>query len=226
MQMTEERKQQLWKSFTTAHQVSMRGVPLFEENDTGVIVFPYGSNGRPMLRRSSSMEAMMRALGAAAISEYNRSADDVDGILYMMFRNVGPEVVPLYVGKSELYGKGDRNLSANIADLASGGSMFGRWGYNYAYHIGDLSAATLDGHPPAKRSPKYVKWSSSLFDIDGDIVRPKFQIRFWSTLWSRDSQSIWADYGGTRLAFEEYLLIGIGSDLFPNDLLNNEGRNR
>ena len=27
-----------------------------------------------------------------------------------------------------------------------------------------------------------------------------------------------------RLAFEEYLLIGVASDLFPNDLLNREGR--
>ena len=28
------------------------------------------------------------------------------------------------------------------------------------------------------------------------------------------------------LAFEEYFLVGVARDLFPNDLLNREGRNR
>jgi hypothetical protein len=39
-------------------------------------------------------------------------------------------------------------------------------------------------------------------------------------------QSIWREFGATRLAFEEYLLIGVASELFPHDLLNLEGRNR
>ena len=29
-----------------------------------------------------------------------------------------------------------------------------------------------------------------------------------------------------RLAFEEYVLLGVARDLFPNDLLNREGRNK
>ena len=38
-------------------------------------------------------------------------------------------------------------------------------------------------------------------------------ILFWATLWGPDSLSIWHDYGATRLAFEEYLLIGVASDV-------------
>jgi hypothetical protein len=104
--------------------------------------------------------------------------------------------------------------------------MFGRWGYNYAYHVGDLSAVTLPGHDESKQTPKYRKWREQLFDVSGQSVRPRFDIRFWATLWTPEAKSVWADYGSTKLTFEEYLLIGIASDLFPNDLLNNEGRNR
>ena len=49
---------------------------------------------------------------------------------------------------------------------------------------------------------------------------------FWGCLWGPDRMSIWPDYGSTKLAFEEYLLIGVASDVFPNSLLNREGRNR
>jgi len=41
---------------------------------------------------------------------------------------------------------------------------FARWGYNYAYHFGDLSAAALPGHIAAKAMPKYRKWAQALFE--------------------------------------------------------------
>lgn len=50
--------------------------------------------------------------------------------------------------------------------------------------------------------------------------------RFWVCLWGSDKQDIWRKYRSTRLAFEEYLLIGVANDRFPNDLLNRQGRNR
>jgi hypothetical protein len=37
-------------------------------------------------------------------------------------------------------------LSANLIHLATDSSKFGRWGDNYAYHIGDLSSVVLPGH--------------------------------------------------------------------------------
>lgn len=224
--MNENLKQKLWQSFIHEHSIIASSVPLFATNDFGVEVFPYGPNRRPMLQRSAEMDELMRRLGRQAIAQFNTQNPNCDGILYMMIRMEGMNVIPLYIGKAELYGKSERNLSVNISDLTSGMSKFGRWGYNYAYHIGDLSAATLPGHPEEKRSPKYSRWSSMLFEIVEQTVRPKFDIRFWATLWTKECQSIWHEFGPTKLTFEEYLLIGIASDLFPNDLLNNEGRNR
>ena len=126
-----------------------------------------------------------------------------------MLKRDGERVVPLYIGKAETFGKGDRNLSANISDLATGTGKFGRWGYNYAYHIGDLSAVTLAGHPENKSTAKYAAWRDALFAIEDAIVRLKSDILFWACLWGRDTQSIWRGYGNTKLAFEEYLLIGV-----------------
>jgi hypothetical protein len=38
------------------------------------------------------------------------------------------------------------SLSVNLERLATDNSRFGRWGDNYAYYIGDLSAIVLSGH--------------------------------------------------------------------------------
>ena len=119
--------------------------------------------------------------------------------------------MPLYIGKAETFGKGDGNLSANISDLATGNSKFRQWGYNYAYHIGDLSAATLVGHPGAghefdKVTPKYTAWRDALFDIREGRVHLKEKTFFWACLWGPESPSVWEEYGPTRLAFEDYLL--------------------
>lgn len=51
-------------------------------------------------------------------------------------------------------------------------------------------------------------------------------VYFWATAWSIESYNIWHDFGPCFLSFEEYLLIGVAFELFPNVLLNNEGVNR
>ena len=219
-------KMKLWNRFIDAHRVIDEAVPLLSIRDGAIVVFSYGANNRPMLRRSQEMGLLLRTLGKTLVAEFNSSMLIHDGILYMMLTRHDQVVVPRYIGKAEVIGKGDHNLSANISDLITGDGKFGRWGYNYAYHLGDLSAACLPGHPDSKRTRKYARWRDGLFDIKDDRVRPKSELLFWATLWSPERSSIWAEYGSTRLAFEEYLLIGIASDLFPDYLLNSEGRNR
>lgn len=217
-------KLNLWYSFIASNRIDEESVPLFASNGGLVVTMPYGQDGRLVLRRSVEMDSLMRRLGQELISEFREGNVRHDGILYLMFRREPSGVVPLYVGKAEIYGKGDANLSANIADLASGEGMFGRWGYNYAYHIGDLSAVTLKGHPDSKRTQKYEHWRRALFDDANDSLRMKGDVRFWACLWGPDRQSVWREFGVTRLAFEEYLLIEVASDLYPHDLLNRTGR--
>lgn len=219
-------KQALWDDFVSAHQVDQSSVPLFAIENGLVTSFAYGRDQRLMLKRSAEMNTLMRRLGEKLMGEFRQNIILHDGILYLMFRRENGSVIPLYFGKAEIFGKGDANLSANISDLATGDGKFGRWGYNYAYHIGDLSAVTLPGHPEGKRTRKYDDWRKALFSDQETPLTTNGDIRFWACLWGPDRQSIWREFGTTRLAFEEYLLIGVASDLFPNHLLNREGRNR
>ena len=226
MSCSQQAKLNLWMDFLATNKVDENSVPLFATESEVVATMTYGRNGRLVLMRSPEMDALMRRLGGQLIDEFHGDRVVHDGILYLMFRRENGGVVPLYFGKAEIYGKGYGNLSANISDLATGEGKFGRWGYNYAYHIGDLSAATLPGHPVEKKTRKYDAWRSSLFVGNSESVVLNGEVRFWACLWGSDRQSIWREYGATRLAFEEYLLIGVASDLFSNALLNREGRNK
>lgn len=146
-------KNELWNGFIKSNNVVEDSVPLFASKDGIAKSIEYGKNNRLILARSSEMEKRMRKLGNLLAAQHESGTVTSSGILYMMFRYEQNKVVPLYIGKAEIFGKGDKNLSANISDLVSGNSMFGRWGYNYAYHLGDLSAVTLPGHPEANRHP-------------------------------------------------------------------------
>ena len=220
----------LWERFCSIHQVLQLSVPLFERDaDLRVPSSPYGRDQRLILRRSAAMESLYVHLGDRVLRAFHEGRHDVEGILYMMFRPGGWDdtyVVPLYIGRTGMFGvKG--GLSANLAAIRSDRGKFGRWGSNYAYHIGDLSAVACPGHPESKRSLKYQRWAERLFvDAPSETPTLRTDTRFWATVWDSGSQSIWQEFGHTSLAFEEYLLIGVSSVLFPDDLLNDEGVNR
>ena len=104
---------------------------------------------------------------------------------------------------------------------------FARWGDNYAYHIGDLSAAVLINHPVEKRNPKYSAWAATLFrSTPTDKPKLAFDIYFWAKAWKSTDVGVWPELSSTRLAFLEYLLIGVASTAFDGSLLNYEGKNR
>ena len=136
-------------------------------------------------------------------------------------------LMPLYIGKAETFGRGDGNLSANLRNLRINKDKFARWGDNYAYHIGDLSAAVLTSHPIEKRNPKYIEWASRIFnDAPNDQPQLAFTVHFWAKAWKSSDVGIWPELSPTRLAFLEYLLIGVASAVFNDSLLNYEGRHR
>jgi hypothetical protein len=216
----------LWDRFCAEHHVAERGVPLFAARPDGSVeVFPYGRDGRPVLRRSAAMETMVvEAVDAVLAAE----RPDAEGLLYMMHRVGGDcRVVPLYIGKAGRHGRSGAAVSANIASIRANAGRFARWGYNYAYHMGDLSAAALPGHPAAKVQPKYVRWARRLFhEAPVGAPRPRVEARFWCAAWGPRSPNIWREFGACPLSFAEYLLIGVAGLLFPDDLLNDEGVNR
>ena len=155
------RKQAIWDAFCDAHDVAQGGTPLFETDEAGnVEVFAHGRDGRPMLRRSAEMAKLL----ANTVEQVLASSSGADGVLYLMHRiDTDGRVVPLYIGKAGRYGRSG-GVWANLLAIHRDTGEFARWGYNYAYHLGDLSAATLPGHLPSKTVPKYRRWAKSLFD--------------------------------------------------------------
>lgn len=202
-------------------------MPLFGANGESVAVRPLGIGGRPVLARSSEMEALIVSETRKVLTDYASGAGEYEGLIYMMLWPDGGRALPLYVGKSEKYGRGGGNLSANIASIETNRHKFCRWGNGYQYHIGDLSAVVCPGHPPEAANAKYRKWAERLFKSSpGPDLRLRRETRFWAEAWRKGSAGLWEEYGDTSLTFLEYQLIGVASDLFPETLLNTEGVNR
>lgn len=214
----------LWQTFCDRHAIVRTSVPLFEVEGARVVTREQGHDHRLILARSRAMEDLV-------VREVHRVLDvgsPFEGILYLMFwPGDGGLVEPLYIGRAGRYGRGDGNVSANLKNIATDRGKFARWGSGYAYHIGDLSAAACPNHSQSKVTPKYTRWARRLF-VAVPERRPRLHrpVSFWCTAWSSDSPSIWQEFGATSLAFEEYLLIGVASILFPETLLNTEGVNR
>lgn len=158
------------------------------------------------------------------VADWQQGRRCYDGLIYIMYRtDQDGRVIPLYIGKAETLGKGSGNLSANLINLHKDRSKFARWGDNYAYHMGDLSAAVLAGHPSGKVNRKYEDWASALFEPVQVCARLRSPVFFWAKAWSPHDKGIWTDLSPTRLAFLEYLLIGVASTVFGHTLLNREG---
>ncbi|MFC4170284.1 hypothetical protein [Teichococcus aestuarii] len=216
----------LWDRFCEEHHIPERGVLLFAlMPDSTAAVFPYGRDGRPMLQRSAAMEAMVIDTVEALLAA---TPGDAEGLLYVMhYLSAQDCVVPLYIGKAGRHGRAGTVVSANVMTIRSNAGRFARWGYNYAYHMGDLSAAALPNHAANKLQPKYVRWARRLFhEVPVAAPRPRVEVRFWCTAWGPRSANIWQEFGSCPLAFAEYLLIGVAGLLFPDELLNDEGVSR
>jgi hypothetical protein len=191
-------KQGLWDRFCAAHNIAAQGVPLFHVGSGGAVdIIASGKRGASLLRRSAAMEGMV---GRATAAVHAASPQDAEGLLYLMFRlDEQGGIVPLYVGRAGRHGKNGTLVSANLRGIGptsdgtgwTNGGKFARWGYGYAYHIGDLSCAALPGHEPRRPTPKYLRWAHHLFEeVPSTAPRPRFEARFWCAPWGPASPGI------------------------------------
>ncbi|MFC2083999.1 hypothetical protein ACFLS9_02995 [Bacteroidota bacterium] len=173
------------------------------------------------------MEKLIRTEVEKLVDDWKTNTNKLDGLNYLMLLKEEDRILPLYIGKAETIGKGNNNLSANLINIHRDTSKFARWGDNYAYHIGNLSAVAIPGHTSTKVTKKYFKWADSLF-VEFPTNQPKLkkEVYFWAYAWAKENIGIWEDFGATQLTFLEYLLIGVASSAFPKILLNQEGINR
>jgi hypothetical protein len=218
--------ERIWTAFCDRFDIARKAVPLFDANANGVVtsrMVGRGQTARLVLSRSAAMEVMVRDEVERLVADWRTGTHRLDGLIYMIGSITEQKFVPLYIGKTETLGKGDANLSANIANLDRDTSKFARWGDNYAYHVGDLSACVLPGHSASKLTQKYQAWAERLFvSVPSDRPQLKEPVYFWAKAWDKSWVGVWSELGATRLAFLEYLLIGVAS-LASDRLLNREG---
>jgi hypothetical protein len=159
------------------------------------------------------------------VSDWKLSANQYDGLIYIMsFQDSESNVVPLYIEKTETFGKSERNLSVNIKNLATDQSKFAHWGDGYQYHIGDLSAIVLVHAGQKKAGAKYRNWADELFAdypiTSAENPKLKKQVFFWTMAWPKSSVGPSEEFGPTNLTFLEYLLIGVASSAYPETALS------
>lgn len=226
---TNEHALAVWMKFCHRLGVIEQCVPLFDADESGVVArraIGRRETARPVLARSPAMESLVLAEVGKLVEDWKHRSRRYDGLLYIMGWRQNDQFVPLYIGKTETHGMGDGNLSANIRNLGTTKSKFARWGDNYAYHMGDLSACVLPGHRPEKRASKYEAWAAALFENVPSLTPQLRQpVYFWAVAWDRSEVGVWEELGPTPLAFLEYLLIGVAGLAFPG-LLNREGIGR
>lgn len=217
-------KEAVWQEFCLQHDITGKGVPLFATDGLTVRIMHYRTSLPSVLQRSTEMDSLLRTEGAKVVEDFRTGTGLYEGIIYMMYWIADGQVIPLYIGKTEKLGLSG-NLSANMNPSTRG--TFFRWGYPEAYHIGNLSAATLTGYPEAKRRKNYIRWAETLFEsvptLTPQLRQPAY---FWATAWRSGSEGPWKELGSTPLTSLEHLLIALAAALFPETLLNVEGVSR
>ena len=59
-----------------------------------------------------------------------------------------------------------------------------------------------------------------------ELPKLRKQVYFWIKAWKKEDIGPWEDFGSTNLTFLEYLMIGVASSVYPENVLNKEGQNR
>ncbi|AIZ45127.1 hypothetical protein QR90_08445 [Deinococcus radiopugnans] len=143
------------------------------------------------------------------------------GFVYVMFTGPEDHLVPRYIGKAER--RGVRNtLSANLARIRTNMDKFGRWGYNSAYHLGELSHAVLAGaFKPGPPKRNYTRWRDALFvSSHPPVLRTPVCVHLLP--WRCGMRGPSGLVGS--VAAVEYELIALAGAAYPAELLNTRGR--
>ena len=131
-------KLKLWKRFCEKHKIADKGVPLFSTSNNSVNIVEIGKvKKRHVLQRSPQMEKLVISEVEKVLDDFSTGLEQYEGLIYMMYRIDSGQITPLYIGKSEKYGKKGNNLSVNIEKIERNKGKFCRWGHQYDYHIGD-----------------------------------------------------------------------------------------
>lgn len=219
-------KQDLWQNWVLKQVDTKNPVPLFDTDENlEVNTRSYGNNSRPVLKRHSRMEEMIRTEGQKVVDDYSARGGTYEGLIYIMYTLEDEEVIPYYIGKCGKHKRNSDELNSNLENISTNDLKLARWGYGRYYHLGNLSAAVLDYDSLSRVdrtgvSGKFERWAKILFEPGTKhLKKPVYlSVKAWST----DDVGPYVDIH-PYLAELEYQLIGFAYELYPETLLNTEG---
>jgi hypothetical protein len=202
-------------------QPSRSVAPLFdtEEDTLQVRSHQRGKEGlRRTLTRHPDFDTAMITLVETGLAD-----PDWVGLLYVMHTGTGDTWTPRYIGKAERRGV-KHEVSVNLVRLRHDPSKFARWGYNSAYHLGELSHAVFgEEFQTSALLPKasYTRWAAALFaSLHPPVLKEPVSVTLLP--WWADSQGPSGLIGS--VAAVEYELIALASAEYGEKLLNVQGR--
>lgn len=205
--MNEEYK--LWDSFWNS--LISEDMLLFDKNGNKPTVILTNTKIKSRFKHGDKIETHIKSI----IQQVKDGTTKDKGVVYMMYHIDNKRRVPLYIGKSEFKGR-KRKYSANATNLNPVGPFL-RWGARPDYHLGDL----YEAYQGNKSTLKYKDWNDSIFDSNGE-----FKKEVYLTMISFDTlKTPWFSWPTTVTQTESTLITWAGH-LFPNDLLNRDGKSR
>ena len=189
-------------------------MPLFDNQNLEPVILESKGKYGGRFKHGTQIEEHIKSI----IRKVKDGSTQHDGVIYMMYKIRNGLRVPLYIGKSEFKGI-KRKYSYNATNLSTAGP-FMRWGAPQTphYHFGALFAARI-GHEEAP--PKYQNWHKAIFNERGLLREQIYLVMI-------PMKTIVVPYTpyAVNVTNAENSLISLASHLFPNDILNREGKAR
>ena len=210
---------EMWEEYVAEKDILNNSEVLFEANaQLEVSTIKVGAN--TVLERTNDIDRLIMESSRSVMEDFQKGSQETEGVIYMMYREGDQGMIPLYVGIAEKVGK-----SGRLSTLFNGKTKKPRWDYYDGYHIGDLSTVVCEGYETAEKGK--VNWAKSLFeDFPSKAPVLNFEVKLWFHVWRSDSLSIFSDLGHSSLLLEESLIIEILGRLYPDSLLNIQGKLR
>lgn len=198
-----------WDSFWNS--IIKEDMELFDKTGNKPTILSINTKNKNRFKHSDQVESHIKSI----IQKVKDGTTKDKGVVYMMYYFDNNRRTPLYIGKSEFKGR-SRKYSANATNLNPAGPFL-RWGARPDYHMGDLYEA-YRGNSSAL---KYKDWKESIFDQNGE-----FRKEIYLTMIPFNTLKTPFFPFPTSVTQTESTLITWAGHLFPNDLLNRDGKSR
>ena len=191
--------QEIWSKFCSEHKVMTQAVELFDLDKNGYVETIKIGKDKEFIRRSSLMEDLVPREVAKLRNDFEALTNEFDGVIYMIGKKNNTIFCPLYIGKSEKFGKRKQNFSTNLNCGQSESSLLD--GVTVMYIMGGLSARKFTELLKIQVRKKYQGWAGLIFTNTLSMkLTLETAVWFWMKAWKKENLSPWKEIGPVGVA--------------------------